>query len=158
MGFVTPYLLIDFVLVVGVVVYAYFRWAFGYWERRGLAFLEPQFPNGTLDDPFRRKRTIGKAFKIQSNIQNLFKKKYTLLGLTQKQQYNKLKARNLKHGGTYIFTKPIYMLADPEIIKNVLSKDFDHFTDRGFYHNEKVIIFSLHVIFVFNLTILRLIH
>lgn len=57
--------------------------------------------------------------------------------MTMKQCYDQLKQRNLKHGGIFVFSKPIYYLVDPEIIKSVFSKDFNHFTDRGFYYNEE---------------------
>lgn len=38
--------------------------------------------------------------------------------------------------GFYIFTKPVYLILEPELIKNILVKDFYSFHDRGLYHNE----------------------
>ncbi|KAB7505718.1 Cytochrome P450 9e2, partial [Armadillidium nasatum] len=32
--------------------------------------------------------------------------------------------------GYYEFTKPVLMIGDPQLLKNVMIKDFDHFTDR----------------------------
>lgn len=32
---------------------------------------------------------------------------------------------------------PLYMTVDPECIKNIISKDFNHFTDRGIFYNER---------------------
>jgi cytochrome P450 family 9 len=42
--------------------------------------------------------------------------------------YNKLKGH--KYGGVYQFMKPGVLLRDPELIKMVTVKDFEHFMDR----------------------------
>jgi cytochrome P450 family 9 len=42
--------------------------------------------------------------------------------------YNRLKGH--KYGGVYQLMKPFLMLRDPELIKMVTVKDFDHFLDR----------------------------
>lgn len=81
MGFITPYLFIDAVLVVVSVVYVYFRWSFGHWKRRGLPYLEPSFPFGTMDDPFRRKRTIGNNNQKCCNIPNVTNKSIQIIFL-----------------------------------------------------------------------------
>ncbi|XP_058979707.1 cytochrome P450 6a9-like [Musca domestica] len=39
--------------------------------------------------------------------------------------------------GFYFFHRPSAFLLDPALIKNVLIKDFNKFTDRGFFHNPK---------------------
>lgn len=51
--------------------------------------------------------------------------------------YNEMKPQGHKHCGLYIFTRPIYLVMDPEYIKAIMTKDFAHFQDRGIYHNEK---------------------
>lgn len=38
----------------------------------------------------------------------------------------------------YTFHKPCLVVADPDIIRNVLTKEFTSFHDRGVYCNEKV--------------------
>lgn len=35
-----------------------------------------------------------------------------------------------KYCGYYEFMKPVLMIGDPELLKHVMIKDFDHFTDR----------------------------
>jgi cytochrome P450 family 6 len=36
--------------------------------------------------------------------------------------------------GFYIFTIPVYVILDIDLVKNILVKDFDHFHDRGITH------------------------
>lgn len=42
-----------------------------------------------------------------------------------------------KFVGIFFGLKPVFMPLDLEIVKNILIKDFNHFTDRGEYINEK---------------------
>ncbi|XP_023717552.1 cytochrome P450 9e2 isoform X2 [Cryptotermes secundus] len=50
--------------------------------------------------------------------------------------YNRLKGH--KYGGVYEFLNPIILLRDPELIKMVTVKDFEHFVDRGVRISEEV--------------------
>jgi cytochrome P450 family 9 len=43
--------------------------------------------------------------------------------------YKRLKDH--KYGGVYGFLTPVILLRDPELIKMVTVKDFEHFLDRG---------------------------
>jgi cytochrome P450 family 6 len=43
-----------------------------------------------------------------------------------------------KYGGTYAITKPGFIFRDPDVIKNVLVKDFSSFHDRGFFMDEEL--------------------
>ncbi|XP_073813630.1 cytochrome P450 6a9-like [Musca autumnalis] len=52
------------------------------------------------------------------------------------QYYNRFKGSG-PFAGFYWFFRPAVFALDPELIKNILIKDFTKFTDRGFYHNEK---------------------
>ncbi len=40
------------------------------------------------------------------------------------------KAEGHKVFGTYVLTIPVYNIRDPELIRRILVKDFDHFVDR----------------------------
>jgi hypothetical protein len=50
--------------------------------------------------------------------------------------YNKFKGH--KYGGMYQVMNPIVLLRDPELIKMVTVKDFEHFLDRQFLISENV--------------------
>ncbi|XP_073811907.1 cytochrome P450 6a9-like [Musca autumnalis] len=52
------------------------------------------------------------------------------------QYYNRFKGSG-PFAGFYWFIRPAVFVLDPELIKNILIKDFTKFTNRGFYHNEK---------------------
>lgn len=49
--------------------------------------------------------------------------------------YKEFKGRT-KAIGTYAFFVPNLLPIDPELIKNILTKDFNYFHDRGMYHNK----------------------
>ncbi|XP_071648655.1 probable cytochrome P450 6a23 isoform X2 [Temnothorax longispinosus] len=40
--------------------------------------------------------------------------------------------------GLYMFLKPFLVIADPDLIRTVLTKDFESFQDRGLHFNEKL--------------------
>lgn len=42
-----------------------------------------------------------------------------------------------KYCGIFLVTVPTYMVLDLELLKQVMTKDFNHFVDRGIYTNEK---------------------
>lgn len=50
--------------------------------------------------------------------------------------YEKFKFGN-KFCGFYFMGDPRLIILDLELIKNILIKDFNHFVDRGLFHNEK---------------------
>jgi cytochrome P450 family 6 len=96
-------------------VYVYFKVSFNYWKKRNVPYAKPTFPFGNLGDMLFLKTSIGQLFE---NI------------------YKELDGE--KYGGTYALTKPGFIFRDPDIIKNVLVKDFSSFHDRGFYMDEEL--------------------
>ena len=109
--------------IVGVVValvtitIAYFKWRYQFWKRHNVPYFEPTIPFGTSIPPF-SKRKIG-------------------AGLLAKQHYEEMKAKGWKHGGLFTWLTPTYFVTDLDYVRNILTKDFQHFVDRGMYVNEK---------------------
>ncbi|KAF2887153.1 hypothetical protein ILUMI_19020, partial [Ignelater luminosus] len=103
------------ILTVLVGIYFYFRHCFKYWKRKGMPYVEPTFPFGSISNPMFAPKSLGEQFK---NF------------------YSTFKGKGHKHLGVYGFAAPMYIPIDIELIKNIMQKDFDHFVDRGIYHNE----------------------
>lgn len=100
-----------------LAVYLYTKWSFTYWKRRGVYYLEPEFPYGNAKSFVKGTQFFGDNF---SDIYKVFKSK------------------GLKGGGFYMFLKPTYMPIDIELVKNILQRDFGHFVNRGRPMNKKV--------------------
>lgn len=95
---------IGFFIAIAIVAYTYFKWSFQYWKRKGVQFSSPSIPFGNEDSPFREnKRTFG---------------------ILTRDIYNELKGKGAKFGGMYSYTVPLFLTIDPEIVRNVLAKDF----------------------------------
>ena len=47
--------------------------------------------------------------------------------------------------GFFVLTKPVHLILDVDLIKNILVKDFYSFHDRGLYHNEHTDPLSAHL-------------
>ncbi|EFN78001.1 cytochrome P450 6k1-like [Harpegnathos saltator] len=90
-----------------VAAYLYMTRNFKYWKRRGVLEVSPV--------PF-----IGNFTECMLMQKNP--------GYFMKDLYNH--ARGLPYIGFYVFDKPSLLVCDRELVKNVLVKDFNHFSDR----------------------------
>jgi len=97
------------------VVYTYFKMSFKYWKKRNVPYVAPSFPFGNIADALFFRKSVGHVHE---------------------EFYKKLEGE--KYGGIYAFTKPIFVFRDPDIIKNVLVKDFISFHDRGIFMDEEI--------------------
>ena len=97
------------------VVYAYFKVSFTYWKKKNIPYVEPNFPFGNFAD----------AFSFRKSIEFIYE-----------DIYRKLEGK--KYGGVYACTKPIFVFRDPDIIKNILVKEFISFQDHGFFNDEEI--------------------
>lgn len=118
-------ILLSSILVLFIVIYVFFKCTFKYWEKRGLPHLKPVFPYGTMERSFNRK---------------------IFFPLWIKKNYDEFKSKGYRHGGIYNFASPVYIPVDPEYVKNILQRDFNHFMDRGIYYNEKDDPLSAHLV------------
>ncbi|RZC38626.1 p450 domain containing protein [Asbolus verrucosus] len=98
------------------VVTVFFKRSFQYWSRKHLPHPHPTIPFGNLPNPYKDGESIG-VFLAHL--------------------YKEMKKVDPKHCGFYAFAKPCYCVFDLDYVKNVLSKDFQYFVDRGIYYNEK---------------------
>ena len=106
-------------------VYVYFKVSFNYWKKRNVPYAKPTFPFGNFAEKLLLRRTTGHV------LENIYKE-----------------LDGEKYGGTYSLTKPGFIFRDPNIIKNVLVKDFSSFHDRGFFMDEELEPLAGHLFFL----------
>lgn len=105
--------LLTLISIVVITIILYFHNAFSYWKRKGVPYIQPNFPLGSISLSFPK--------YAQKSLQSM---------------YNKFKSSGAKYGGLYITSNPVFMPIDPDIIKSILTKTFDSFMDRGIYCDE----------------------
>lgn len=115
------------VLIVGLLAAIYFLMkTFKYWELRGVPYIRASGISGSLKG------------QNDKHICIIFK-----------EWYDKLKTKSsLGIGGMFFGPKPAMMVLDLNVAKNILIKDFNNFSDRGLYFNEKDDPISAHLVSV----------
>jgi cytochrome P450 family 6 len=104
-------------LIFGLITwYCYYLYCFTYWKKKGVPSHPPRFPTGNITKPL-----LG-----QENI-----------SVTVKNFYNKFNRKGHKHAGLYFLNGPVYLPIDLEIVKHILTTDFEHFVDRGTFLDEQ---------------------
>lgn len=104
---------IDFIIFVTVlfsVVYYYCISTFNIWKKLNVPYVRP-IP------------LFGNYLNVALGIENPAQ--------TYRQIYHEL--AGFKYGGMFQMRTPYLMIRDPELINNILIKDFSYFTDRGIY-------------------------
>lgn len=101
------------IATVAAIIYFYIKNAYSYWQKRGVATLPTTFPFGNFKKSFRM------ALSPAEMMQEFY--------LSTSEPYL----------GLYGALRPILLLRDPEVIRNVLVRDFQHFQDHGLYNEEK---------------------
>lgn len=113
MSFIT--FLINYLLPFILICYLLLKQRFNYWKSRGVPSTSPNTLMGDLID-------IGRKYHISQKLQIL---------------YDQFKAAGKGYGGLFSITNPVFMVTDLGLVKQILIKDFNFFTDRAFYNNEK---------------------
>lgn len=100
-------------IVFSIVLFILVRNQFSYWKRAGVPEAPPSIPFGNFQPVARKERSFGLVI------------------------YDIYKQTSEPFLGVYLFFRPALLVRDPELVKNVLTRDFQHFHDRGVYHNPK---------------------
>nr|WDY85983.1 cytochrome P450 6HX3 [Pagiophloeus tsushimanus] len=103
-----------FIATVFFSIYAYFKYSYTYWARKGVPYLPPSFPLGNND-------VIGPDALT--------------FGLESEGWYRAFKKMGVRFGGVFNFWNKALVLMDPALIKDVMTKDFNNFINRDFYSN-----------------------
>lgn len=97
-------------VLLTLLIYAYFRIVNNdYWKKRGVPYVKPVFPLGVITNELLGRLDAGK------NLQTF---------------YERYKREKLSYVGGYIVTQPVLIILDLDVFKLILTKDFNHFTDR----------------------------
>lgn len=107
------------------LIYLWFKKRFAFWDEHGFVSVPGKFPLGSLGDMgFKEHSSV-----IMKRIYDQHKGKTPVLGL-------------------YFLASPAVLLLEPEIIKDVFTRHFESFHERGMFINEKDDPLSTHL---FNL-------
>lgn len=104
------------IFLLVVTIYLFYKYSYSYWSKLGVVHPPTEFIYGNAVDSVKLKMSLGEELE---------------------HFYNVYKAKGYKYMGFYFFFQPFFIPFDPELIKDIMSKDFDHFTDRGAYFNEE---------------------
>lgn len=95
------------------LIYFYARQTYTYWERKGFKYMpDVSYIFGHFKPTFTQKESLGNFI---TRIYNSTKEPFI---------------------GIYSVFRPILVVRDPEIVRSILIKDFNYFTDRGVHCNE----------------------
>nr|XP_012224518.1 PREDICTED: cytochrome P450 6k1-like [Linepithema humile] len=111
MAFITAYWGLDGIIVLAAIItvfYLYMIRNFNYWKKRGIVEMTPPTPFlGNFSDCLRFKKAPADFLK---------------------ELYDQ--AKGLPYIGFYVLDKPFLLICDRELVKQILVKDFNHFSDR----------------------------
>lgn len=100
-------------LVLLTSVFWYFKYTFSYWQRRGIKHVPVSSPLGHFGPTFRQEISMGE--------------------LTAKHH----RSTTEPFIGLFACIRPMLLVRDPELIRHIFVKDFQHFVNRGVYSDEK---------------------
>ncbi|KAE8752909.1 Cytochrome P450 CYP6 [Frankliniella occidentalis] len=93
---------------VVAAVFLYFRHRFSYWARRGVPFHAPKPVVGNFGDVLLGRKNVP---GLLADLSRAF--------------------REVGYCGIYSFDKPVLLVWDPEMVRQIVAKDFSSFHDRG---------------------------
>lgn len=118
-------LFLIFNILFGIVgaIYLYLYWINQHWKKRNVPYIEPELFYGNVKD-------VGTKLHNGEFLRDTYLKFKSLGPIT----------------GIYIFTQPLLIINDLDLIKSIFVKDFSNFTNRGVYYNEKDDPLSAHLV------------
>ncbi|CAD7079540.1 unnamed protein product [Hermetia illucens] len=102
------------IAIVAVVSFG-FKFRYQYWAKRDVPYVDPVFPFGLQFKENGKRRHFT---DIAGEIYSKFKKTTPFVG-------------------TFFFLRPIPLILDLDLVHHILVKDFDNFSDRGIFYNER---------------------
>lgn len=103
-----------YILVIVGLIYLWFKQKYTFWDKHGFVSVPGKIPMGSLSDM---------GFKEHSSV-------------LMKRMYDQHKGKTPVLG-LYFFANPTILPLEPEIIKDIFTRQFESFHERGFYVNER---------------------
>lgn len=116
------------ITVVATIIcfaYGYYMYTHSYWKRCNVPYIPGKFPFGSITSVILRKQSF------MNRIEEI---------------YSTMKSKGHKYVGLYFFTRKALLIIDPELVKKVLTTDFQYFSDRGIYYDEENDPLSAHLV------------
>lgn len=106
-------LIISSLSLITIFIYLFVKYQYSYWHRRNVKCLPPTFPFGNYRKNVLQILSIGEVCaEIYRNTNEPFI-------------------------GVFGAFRPMLVICDPNLVRNIFVKDFHHFVDRGIYFDEK---------------------
>lgn len=99
-----------------VIIYVFFKRRFTYWANKGVECLTPIIPFGNVKNLILNRSPFGEQFK---------------------ESYQGFKSKGLPCFGFYLLSTPVFVVINPDLIKTIMTKDFQYFTDHGVFIDEE---------------------
>lgn len=99
-------------IILIIITYLYIRKRFSYWHKKKISYITPTIPFGNITG-------IGRI-----HITHIIKRIYDSC------RYKDVLV------GIYTFTQPAVVILDPQLVMNIMVRDFNFFHERGVYYNE----------------------
>lgn len=117
--------ILDFRLIIcffALIFYTFINYIYGYWARRKVPYLKSKSIISQISAQFypQKSSTVERHSKVYSDL------------------------APHKYGGYFKLFTPVLFIRDPELIKNIITKDFSHFMNRDSdVTNESEALFNL---------------
>jgi cytochrome P450 family 6 len=111
------------ILIVLVTLYYIITKKYDYWRQRNVKFVKPVPLFGNTMSTILRKKSSA---------------------ILQLEQYKLFPEE--RYIGIFFFMSPFLMIRDPQLIHQILIKDFTHFYDRGMVYDERLDLLSSHLV------------
>ena len=109
------FVLVAFLSLIFIALYLYFTRNFNFWQKLGIPYVKPKPFVGNFKECAFQKVNIGK------HLQQIY------------EQHS-----DKPYVGIFSFDKPILLIREVELVKNILVKDFQYFIDRVISFDEKL--------------------
>ncbi|XP_075145636.1 putative cytochrome P450 6d5 [Haematobia irritans] len=101
-------------IFICTAIVLYFKSCYSYWQRQGFPYVKAKTPYGALDSVLRTwKQSLGTA------IHDVY-----------------VKTKEHKFVGIYLLNRPALLVRDAHLVRDMLTKNFSSFHDRGIYVDE----------------------